>query len=169
MRTIHHPDGTVFRVDTTPEGWLTTLTMPGEDVPLVRYGYDAAGNLIAVDGAFTGNFRYRYTPESWLSGWQDSGATQVAIAYDTPGRVVGTQTGDGMFNDRFEYFPEQRLSRYIDATGAVRSFWYHANNLLTIEQDPLGQRTIQEWDELERLQRRIGPAGRETRFAYPNP
>ncbi len=71
-----------------------------------------------------------------------------------------------MFNDRFLYFPEERLSRYVNATGAVTSFRYDANNLVVEEIDPLGARTVSEWDALERLQRRIDPAGRETRFAY---
>ncbi|WP_394663887.1 RHS repeat-associated core domain-containing protein [uncultured Sphingomonas sp.] len=166
LRAIRVPDGTTFRVDTTPEGWLSALWMEGEREPLVRYRYDAAGHLRDVLGAFTGEFHYRYSPEGWLNGWRDSGPTQVEIAYDAAGRVIGTRTGDGMFNDRFLYFPDERLSRYVDATGAVTSFRYDANNLVVEEIDPLGARTVSEWDALERLQRRIDPAGRETRFAY---
>lgn len=166
LRAIRHADGTVFRVENTPQGWLRTLTVEGDDLPLVRYDYDEQGHLLRAMGAFTGEFHYRYTPEGWLSGWRDSGPTQVEIDYDTAGRVVGTRTGDGMFNDRFLYFPEQRLSRYVDATGAVRSFWYDTNGLVTVEEDPLGNRTLHQWDGLERLQRRFDEAERETRFAY---
>lgn len=163
---IDHSDGTAFRVETTPEGWLRTLTMVGEALPLVRYDYDEAGGLVQAAGAFTGEFHYRYTREGWLSGWRDSGATQVEIAYDAAGRAIATRTGDGMFNDRFLYFPEERLSRYVDANGAIRSFWYDANGLVTCEEDALGNRTLHEWDGLERLQRRIDAAGRATVFAY---
>jgi RHS repeat-associated protein len=166
LRGVRVPDGTRFRVDTTPQGWLSALWMEGEREPLVRYRYDAAGHLLDVQGAFTGEFHYRYSSEGWLNGWQDSGSTRVEIAYDAAGRVTGTRTGDGMFDDRFLYFPEERLSRYVDATGAVTSFRYDANNLVVEEIDPLGARTVSEWDALERLQRRIDPAGRETRFAY---
>ncbi len=45
LRAIRVPDGTTFRVDTTPEGWLSALWMEGEREPLVRYRYDAAGHL----------------------------------------------------------------------------------------------------------------------------
>lgn len=166
LRSVHAPDGTTFRVETTPQGWLAALWLEGEREPLVRYQYDASGHLLHVLGSFTGEFHYRYSPEGWLNGWQDSGPTRVEITYDAAGRVTGTRTGDGMFNDRFLYFPEERLSRYVDATGAVTSFRYDANNLVTEEVDPLGSRTLSEWDALERLQRRIDPAGRETRFAY---
>jgi RHS repeat-associated protein len=166
LRQVRAPDGTSFRIDTTPQGWITALWMEGEREPVVRYRYDAGGHLLDVLGAFTGEFHYRYSREGWLNGWQDSGPTRVEILYDAAGRVTGTRTGDGMFDDRFLYFPEQRLSRYVDATGAVTSFRYDANNLVVEEVDPLGARTISEWDALERLQRRIDPAGRETRFAY---
>jgi len=164
--TVRHADGATFHVDTTREGWLRSVSIAGEGSPLVQYDYDAAGNLLRASGAFSGEFHYTYTPEGWLAAWRDSGATRVELAYDGAGRVVGTRTADGMFDDRFLYFPEQRLSRYVDATGAVRNFWYDANNLVTTEEDPLGQRTIQVWDDLERLQERIDPAGRVTRFAY---
>ncbi|KQM23712.1 MULTISPECIES: RHS repeat-associated core domain-containing protein [unclassified Sphingomonas] len=166
LRQVRVPDGTTFRIDTTPQGWITALWMEGEREPVVRYRYDAGGQLLDVLGSFTGEFHYRYSREGWLNGWQDSGLTRVEILYDAAGRVTGTRTGDGMFDDRFLYFPEQRLSRYVDATGAVTSFRYDANNLVVEEVDPLGARTISEWDTLERLQRRIDPAGRETRFAY---
>lgn len=163
---IRHSDGTVFRVEINALGLMTGLRMDGEAEPLVRYSYDANGHLIDVIGAFTGEFHYRYTREGWLSGWRDSGLTQVSIAYDPAGRVVGTETGDGMFNDRFLYYPEERRSRYIDATGAVYSFTYNQDGMVTEKVDPLGAVTISEWDSLERLQRRIDPAGRETRYAY---
>ncbi|MFV0624680.1 RHS repeat-associated core domain-containing protein [Sphingomonas sp. ac-8] len=166
LRRVRHADGTEFRIETTQQGWLRTLWMDGEADPLVRYDYDAGGHLLHVQGTFTGEFHYGYTAEGWLSGWRDSGHTAVEIAYDSAGRVIGTRTGDGMFNDRFLYFPEERRSRYVDATGAVTSFRYDANNLVVEEVDPLGATTLSEWDSLERLQRRIDPAGRETRYAH---
>ena len=166
LRTIRHADGTVFRVETSPLGMMTALWLEGEREPVARYGYDSHGRLLAVSGAFSGEFGYRYTAEGWLSGWRDSGPTVVEIGYNAAGRVIGTRTGDGMFNDRFQYFPEERLSRYIDATGAVTNVRYNSDGLVTEEENPLGARTISEWDALERLQRRIDPAGRATEFAY---
>ena len=166
LAAVRHCDGTAFRVETTPQGWIRTLWMEGEREPLVTYDYAPAGGMTRATGAFTGELRYGYSPEGWLNAWRDAGATSVEIAYDAAGRVTGTRTGDGLFDDRFLYFPDQRHSRYVDATGAVRSFWYDANGLVTCEENPLGHRTVQEWDALERLQRRIDPAGRETRFAY---
>ncbi|PSJ36810.1 RHS repeat-associated core domain-containing protein [Allosphingosinicella deserti] len=166
LAAIRHPDGSMFRVEMTGEGWLRALWLDGEPDPLVRYDYDRDGHLLHVSGSFTGEFHYRYTAQGWLNGWRDSGLTVVEIGYDEAGRVIGTRTADGMFNDRFSYFPEERMSRYVDATGAVTTFRYDANNLVTEEVDPNGARTLSEWDMLERLQRRIDPAGRETRFAY---
>ncbi|MET0246852.1 MAG: PAAR domain-containing protein, partial [Sphingomonas sp.] len=166
LTAIRHADGTIFRIETNGLGLMTALRMDGEAEPLVRYAYDANGHLIDMIGAFTGEFHYRYTREGWLSGWRDSGLTQVSIAYDPAGRVVGTETGDGMFNDRFLYYPEERRSRYIDATGAVFSFTYNQDGMVTEQVDPLGAVTIFEWDSLERLQRKVDPAGREARYAY---
>ena len=166
LERIRHCDGSVFHAATTPEGWLTALWLEGGDMPLVSYEYDTGGHLSHVDGAFTGQFHYSYTPQGWLSGWRDGGPTRLEIAYDEAGRVVATRAGDGMFDDRFDYAPETRTSRHTDTTGAITTFRYDENNLLTQEQDPLGAVTVLEWDALERLQRRIDPAGRETRFSY---
>ena len=166
LSEIVSADGTRFRVESTPQGLLRRLWMDGEADPLVDYSFDELDHLVSVKGPSAGEFHYRYTREGWLNGWRDSGQTQVEIAYDEAGRVVGTKTPDGMFNDRFIYHLGERLSRHIDATGAVTTIHYNADGLVVQEEDPLGATTISEWDTLERLQRRIDPAGRETRFAY---
>jgi YD repeat-containing protein len=166
LTSVRHTDGTVLRVETTRGGLLRALWLDGEAVPLVRYDYDKDDCLLSVVGAFTGEFHYGYSAEGWLNAWSDSGATKVDILYDDAGRVIGTHTGDGMFNDRFDYFPEARRSSYTDATGAMTHFHYDTNNLVTLEIDPLGGRTVSEWDVLERLQRTIDAAGRETRFIH---
>ncbi len=166
LQRIRHCDGSVFHTDTTPEGWLAALWLEGEEEPLVRYEYDVSGHLLHVDGAFTGEYHYDYTRQGWLSSWRDSGPTRLDLAYDEAGRVITTRTADGMFNDRFDYAPGERTSHHTDATGAVTSFRYDENNLVTWEEDPLGAVTIRDWDALERLQRSVDPAGRETRFSY---
>jgi RHS repeat-associated protein len=166
LARIVHSDGAAFRVTTTAEGLIHTLTMEGDDQLLVQYDYDAAGRIERAWSAFANTLHYRYTPEGWLAGWRDHGATQVEIAYDSAGRVIGTRASDGLFDDRFEYRPEERMSRYIDATGAMRSFWYNDNNLVVREEDPLDHVTLREWDGLDRLLAYTDQAGRVIRFTY---
>ncbi len=166
LSRIVHSDGVAFQVETTAQGLITRLTMEGEDGELVRYGYDAQGRLADAVSLFKGEFHYGYTAEGWLSQWRDRGATRVELRYDVEGRVVATRTPDGLFNDRFAYFPEERRSQYIAAEGGVRSFWSNADGLVVREEDPIGAVTLRTWDSLERLQSITDAAGRTTRFNY---
>ena len=166
LRRITHSDGIAFQIGSSDEGWIHRVLLEGDDRPAVTYDYGDAGELLSVSSAFSGAFHYRYSPEGWLNHWHDSGVTQVDLDYDQAGRVIGTRTPEGLYNDRFLYFPEERKSVYIDATGGRTSLWYDRNNLLIRKEDPCGHVTEQEWDGFERLVSRTDALGRVTRFDH---
>ncbi|MBN2701072.1 MAG: hypothetical protein JXR29_06450, partial [Methylothermaceae bacterium] len=164
---ITHTDGVSFRVETTKEGWLQALFIDGDDAPLVRYAYDAQGQLTDVYSRFFGEFHLTYTPEGWLASWADSGATKAMLTYDSQGRVIATRTNEGsLYDDHFEYFPEERRTRYINALGEVTTFWYNEDNLVVREENGLGQTTETVWDEFERRLSTTDALGRTIRFEY---
>jgi RHS repeat-associated protein len=174
LRRVTHSDGAVFNITTTSQGLLARIDRQGQHEPIVQYsyGHGIAANvaqsqlLTQIDGLYTGQFSFTYTPEGWLKTWADTGPTQVELSYDSSGRVIATKTPDGTFNDRFEYAPDQRQSRYTDATGASTIFSYDENNLVTSETNPLGQTTRTEWDTLERKLSTTDALGRQTHFDY---
>jgi YD repeat-containing protein len=163
LSRIVHSDGIAFTVRTTREGYIESLAIEGEGGTLVQYGYDATGAMTDVRSLFGGEFHYTYTEEGWLKHWHDSGATRVDLDYDSEGRVIGTRTPEGLYNDRFIYFPEKRKTRYIDATGACRTLWFNEDNLLIREEDPLGNVTEHQWDGLERKKSTTDGLGRGPR------
>jgi RHS repeat-associated protein len=174
LRRVAHSDGAVFNITTTSQGLLARIERQGQHEPIVQYsyGHGIAANvgqnqlLTQIDGLYTGQFNFTYTPEGWLKTWADTGLTQFELTYDAAGRVVSTTSPDGTYNDRFEYAPDQRQSRYTDATGASTIFSYDANNLVTSETNPLGQTTYTEWDTLERKLSTTDALGRQTHFDY---
>jgi RHS repeat-associated protein len=168
LSRVEHCDGTAFYVTTTAQGNIETIAVDesGRLQPIVQYSYSASGELTEVHGQFSGEFHYGYTKEGWLNHWHDSGATKVDLEYDSEGRVIATRTPDGMYNDRFVYFPEEKKTQYFDATGGCTSHWFNDNDLLIREQDPLGNITTHEINGLDRKLSTTDALGRTTTFDY---
>ncbi len=168
LRRVVHSDGTTFHITTTDQGNIATITTEesGRIQPLVQYSYTPTGELAGVQGLFSSDFHYGYTTEGWLNHWHDSGATQVDLEYDTQGRVIATRTPDGMYNDRFVYFPDEKRTEYYDATGSRTTHWFNNNDLLIREQDGLGNITTHEIDGLDRTLSTTDALGRTTSYDY---
>jgi len=168
LSRVEHCDGTVFYVTTTAQGDIETVAVDesGRLQIVARYSYNTSGELADVHGMFSGEFHYTYTKEGWLNHWRDSGATIVDLTYDSEGRVIATKTPDGMYNDRFAYFPEEKKTQYFDATGGCTTHWFNNNDLLIREQDPLGNITTHEINGLDRKLSTTDALGRTTTFEY---
>ena len=168
LHRVMHSDGATFVISTTAQGVIESIALDesGRLQPLVQYSYNAGGGLSDVQGQFSGEFHYTYTKEGWLNHWHDSGATTVDLEYDAAGRVIATRTPDGMYNDRFVYYPEEKKTEYFDATGGCTTHWFNANDLLIREQNPLGHSTSHEIDGLDRKLSTTDALGRTTTYAY---
>ena len=168
LRRVEHSDGTTFYITTTTQGFIETIASEesGRLQPIVQYSYTPAGELSSVHGKFSGEFHYTYTKEGWLNHWHDSGTTRADLEYDTEGRVIATRMPDGMYNDHYAYFPEEKKTQYFDATGGCATFWFNDNNQLIREQDPLGNITTHEISGLDRKLSTTDALGRVTAFEY---
>jgi len=167
LRRILHSDGMVFDVRLTSQGWLQSVISSAEGKAVVTYEYDERGFLTKAAPWQASTFHYGYTKEGWLNHWHDMGATHVDFDYDDAGRVVASRTPQGLYNDRFEYFPDERKTRYIDATGAVETFWYNLDNVVVREEDGVGAVTHYEWDRFYGRKAGVRDAlGRQVRFDY---
>ena len=168
LKRVTHSDGVSLIVTTTPEGFINTIV--SEDGfhrdPLVSYTYTPKGELASVIGPFCGEFHYTYTRDGLINHWHDSGKTSVDIEYDREGKVIATRTPEGLYNDRFVYFPEEKKTEYHDAVGAITTHWFNPNNLLIKEQDPLGHITTHEIDGLDRKRSTTDALGRTIKYDY---
>jgi RHS repeat-associated protein len=149
----HGPANTVDKIDLIDENEkLQTL---------VEYAY-SNGMLARVESFQHGYFRYTYDTNGWMTSWLDSDQTEVRYRYDDAGRVVQTETRQGYHTGYFVY--EEGCTRVVDGDGEWR-YEYNGDGLVTCETDPLGHRTLREW-QLGRLISQTDALGRRTTFEY---
>ena len=150
LTNVTHSSGLSLRVMCGPQGQIFRVTDESDGSELVRYDYISHGDeqrLSDVQTRFNGALHYTYTEQGWLSSWRDNGPTHFHLRYDDEGRVTATGTQEGLYNDTFRYFPEERRTDYTDATGATTTLWFDESWLLKKQRDPLGR--ITEWERNE--------------------
>jgi RHS repeat-associated protein len=128
---------------------------------LVEYAY-SNGMLARVASFQSGQFGYTYDANGWMTSWLDSDQTEVRYRYDNAGRVVQTETRQKYHTGYFIY--EEARTRVVDGDGEWL-YEYDSNGLVTSETDPLGHRTLREW-QLGRLVSQTDALGRSTAFEY---
>ncbi|MEU7040450.1 DUF6531 domain-containing protein [Streptomyces varsoviensis] len=139
----------------------------GGGTVVMRYGYDASGNLAEVINSSGKPLRFTYDAEDRITSWTDRNGTSFAYVYDGRGRVVRTEGSDGVFNGSFAYDDAARTTTYTDSLGHRTTCRYNADGQVTAETDPLGHVTLTEWDARgESPLSTTDPLGRTTRYAY---
>lgn len=180
IRIAHGPDGAPqsvthdggYQVNVTASGGrITGLSLAGaagddHDAPLVRYGYDKAGNLGEVVNSSGLPLLFSYDPAGRLTGWQDRNGWWYRYSYDDHGRCVRGEGPGGLLSGTFAYDLGNRLTRYTDAVGAVTVYEITAGRRVAAVTDPLGNTTRSEYGQFGQLVGQIDPLGRVTRWAY---
>lgn len=154
----------------------------GRRWPLVRYGYDAGGQLASVTdaaGVATRGFRYdgaglmvwqrlpdgRECEYRWrrhdhwrvVAARSSSGAA-CEISYDLPAGLTTVTGGDGAVR-RHRWDRQQQVTRYTDARGESWLFTRDDDGLLTRLIDPAGHATLYRYDDAGNLVEEEDPAG----------
>ncbi|MFJ9822554.1 DUF6531 domain-containing protein [Streptomyces sp. NPDC101151] len=114
---------------------------------VMRYGYDASGNLTEVINSSGEPLRFTYDAEGRVTRWTDRNGTWFGYVYDKRGRVVRTEGVDGILSGTLTYDDTARTTTYTDSQGHVSVHRYNAEGLVVEETDPLGHVTRTEWDE----------------------
>jgi RHS repeat-associated protein len=133
----------------------------GRSLVLMRYEYDARGDLVASTDRYGHKRIYRYDDAHRLVFRTDRNGYGFEYAYDAAGRCVFAQGVDGVEAVRLRYMPEALatevtladggawLHRYddvgsiveiIDPYGGIRRFEYDAEGHLVAETDAGGSR-----------------------------
>jgi RHS repeat-associated protein len=136
----------------------------GEDVPLVAYGYDAAGDLAEVVNSSGLAQRFGYDDAGRMTSWTDRNGYAYRYIYDEHGRCVAGEAPDGTMSGSFAY--DDGLTTYTDAAGAVTQYRVTPRGQLRAVTDPLGNVTLFDHDARGRMVSRTDALGRVTRWAY---
>jgi RHS repeat-associated protein len=138
----------------------------GADVPLVRYGYDEAGNLAEVINSSGAPLRFSYDPDGRLTGWEDRNGFFYRYFYDTHGRCVRGEGPHGTLSGTFVYDRDNLVTTHTDSAGAVTIYQLTARSKVAAATDPLGGVTRFEHDQYGRLVSRTDPLGRTTSWTH---
>ncbi|MEV7402450.1 DUF6531 domain-containing protein [Streptomyces sp. NPDC091267] len=139
----------------------------GSGTVVMRYGYDAAGNLTEVVNSSGEPLLFTYDAEGRVTSWTDRNGTSFAYFYDARGRVERTEGSDGFLSGALAYDDEARTTTYTDSLGRRSTHRYNSAGMVVEETDPLGHTTRTQW--ADRGDKRLSvtdPLGRTTRYAY---
>jgi len=168
--SVTHDGGYQVKVEITG-GRVASLSLTGagdggQDVTLMRYGYDEAGNLAEVINSSQLPQRFSYDYAGRLAGWQDRNGWWYRYSYDRQGRCVRGQGTGGMLSGTFAYDPGRRVSMHTDPAGAVTVYEMTEEHRVAAVTDPLGHTSRSEYDQNGQLISQTDPLGRTTRFSY---
>ncbi|MGY4992315.1 DUF6531 domain-containing protein [Streptomyces sp. 900105245] len=161
------PRVTALRLLDEPPSRYRPDTGPDEGTVVMRYGYDASGNLTEVINSSGEPLRFAYDTEGRVTRWTDRNGTWFSYVYDDSGRVVRTEGVDGVLSGTLTYDEAARTTTYTDSQGRTSVHRYNAEGLVVEETDPLGHVTRTEWDEYgDKPLMVTDPVGRSTGYAY---
>ena len=137
---------------------------PDQEVTLVSYGYNPAGDLAAVINSSGRALCLGYDEEGRLTGFQDRNGISYTCSYDQHGRCVAAAGPGQAMPGTFAY--GERVTWRTDAAGAKTIYQLDESSRVAAVTDPLGSVTHFWHDEFGRLVARADPLGRLTRYSY---
>ncbi|MBO0933308.1 DUF6531 domain-containing protein [Fibrella aquatilis] len=170
LRRITDSAGRVLQVDTDDRGQVRAIFSPpvgGASFPLVRYGYDASGNLTQIVDAedninslqYHGhllvqrtnprgvNFFFRYDGQHHkarcVQTWGDGGVLNYKFRYDSDEQTTIWNSYDQMEVVRHE---DGLVYHHVNALGASYNWSYNNYQELLTEVDPLGNASSYSYD-----------------------
>ncbi|WKB55813.1 RHS repeat-associated core domain-containing protein [Eleftheria terrae] len=156
-----HHDGRICRI---------RLSVPetGFSHTLVSYEHDASGDLVAVHDALGQPYRFAYQAHRLVRHTNRNGLS-FHYEYDRSQddwRAVHAWGDGGLYDYRFTYWTPTRETRITDSLGHVWTVQCDSRGLPVLEIDPLGGRTLFEYDEAGRTTAMVNPANHRTEYVY---
>ncbi|MFW0737768.1 DUF6531 domain-containing protein [Flavobacterium sp. T12S277] len=158
--------GRVIKVS-TKDGFIQKLELaaPEQDELLVAYEYDEHYNMVAIIDALGVPTRIAYQDHLMVEKTDRNGQT-FYWEYDTQNKCIHTWGEGGWQEGWIEYHTEEGYNIVTDANGAVTTYYYEPNQLVTQVKDPMGNSTFYDYTEFMELYREIDPEGRILGFNY---
>ncbi|WP_163835324.1 RHS repeat-associated core domain-containing protein [Spartinivicinus ruber] len=135
---------------------------------LVTYQYDQSQDLIAVVDCAGNKEQFAYknhvitrrilkTGFSFYFEWDQ---------YNIHGLCVHQWGDNGIYDYRFGWDDDNKITTCTDSNGGVRTVYYNERGLVDKEIDPEGGETLYEYDEHGRKAKTIDPNGAATEYQY---
>ncbi|GHA70168.1 RHS repeat-associated core domain-containing protein [Cognatilysobacter bugurensis] len=137
----------------------------GLNYPLVRYRYDAAGDLIAAHDALDAPRTFEYR-EHRMVRHTDRLGLSFHYAFDDQWRVIRSWGDGGLYRYTFEYDALLRETQVTDSLGHTSLVKFDENGLPLCEIDPLDGVAVFEYDDVGRTTAVVDPMGLRTAFDY---
>ncbi len=144
-----------------------SLVFPYRDPHLlIKYEYDGTGNLIKVYDALNSPYKYSYknnllvqlTHRDGLSFYYDYDK------YSRDGRCIHSWGDDGLYDYRFVYREEDKITEVTDSLGNTSYIKYNERYMITEDTNPLGGVTRYEYDDVGRTALVTDPDGNSTGY-----
>lgn len=163
-------EGVTMKITLTPEGFISSVTMPNGGV--FYYEYDSRQNLTKVTDPLGASKRFLYDENHRMLSWYDENNTRIVQnTYDAMGRVVrqldengneirleyqkGKTTATDARGNRtiYEYDDNYRTTAILYPDGSAETRQYR-DNLLTVQTDRARVETTYTYDENGNITRR---------------
>lgn len=161
---VIHSNGKSITVTRDGQGRVAQITDPMGRA--VRYGYNAAGDLVSHTDQISNVTRFTYNTSHYLLDIIDpNGITAARNEYDESGRLVAHVDAKG---NRIEYTHDIGVRQEIvkDRRGNVTAYNYDARGNILSLTDPLGHTTNYTYDTRGNQLTHTDPLGNITAFTY---
>ncbi|MFJ3760874.1 DUF6531 domain-containing protein [Streptomyces sp. NPDC090080] len=173
----HGPDGTLTEVAhsggyrlgvTTEAGRINrfTLLSDPERPTLLRYGYDARGDLTEIYNSSGLPLRFDYDERHRITGWEDRNGVRYRYTYDDEDRCTATTGTGGILDYTYLYDAKRHTSVATNSLGHSTTYRFDEAYRLITETDPLGHTTTRTWDRHGNLLTLTDPLDRTTGYTY---
>ncbi|MFI1593778.1 DUF6531 domain-containing protein [Streptomyces venezuelae] len=167
---VHHSGGYHIDVD-TDRGRVTALRLRDPEAgpagtTLLRYRYDADGNLGEIFNSSGTPFRFTYDERARVTSWTDRNGSWYRFTYDEHDRCIRGEGIDSILSCTITYDAEKRKTRYTNSLGHTTTYVHNELLQRTAVTDPLGHTTRSSWDRCNRLLSFTDSLGGSTTFDY---
>lgn len=161
--------GEHLKVDTDSLGRVLCVSMHqgGEEVKLVRYRYDDAGNMVETTDALDVSKHFVYADGHLLVELTNQGGMAFHWEYEGKGenaRCIHTWGDGGVMEYHIEY--KKGFTRVRNGEDAVTEYYYDENKLIYKIVDANGGVTRQRYNEYQELELTVNPEGFTRKTAY---
>jgi RHS repeat-associated protein len=136
--------------------------------PLVRaaYLYSAAAEQTHAWDAMGGSWTYEYDAWHRWTKQKDPRGYAFDFRYDAVGRCVGASGQDGLWWCKVDYYPDQKLTRYVEGDDAHWEYHYDSDGFIVRIVDPHGGVKTRERDGEGKIVREVDSGGRVIEWLY---
>ena len=139
-----------------------------EGITLVRYGYDAEGDLVTVTDRNGATDEFRYNNHQIAQRTLKNGLN-FYFEWDGTGpdaNCLHNWADNGLYDYHFEWYPEEKKSTSTDSNGAKFTYYYNDHGKIIREIDPYGNVTRTTYNKAGRVIRKTDPNQAVTNYKY---